>query len=342
MIKFREEESLCFDDILLIPQRSKVKSRQNVDLTICGYSFPIVASPMDTVCEWEMAAHIANQGGIGFIHRYMDKSEQLVELQTAISATEKPKNIGIAIAAIDVFDTQYIEDAIDLGCQWFCIDTANGHGDACVNAVEFLRSNKPMVNIMAGNVSTADGFARLSQAGADAVRVGIGGGSVCTTRVVSGHGVPTLQSIMDCYDYVITNGCDTLIVADGGIRNTGDMVKAFAAGADLVMLGSMLAGTAEAPGDIINENGKQYKEFRGMASKKAQLSWRGTSSVEEGISTTIQYKGSVLDIFEQIRGGLGSGCSYSGTEALETLRYVAMYTTISSNSVKENTPHVKH
>jgi len=330
--------SICFDDILLLPQHSTVSSRHSVDLTMHGYRFPIVASPMDTVCEFEMAKAIVNEGGIGIIHRYMDRSERLYQVETADLASSSKDGIGMALSALECYDTELIDDAIDVGCRWFCIDTANGHGEAAIGAVRHLRAYYPGINIMVGNVATAEGFARLAEAGADAVRVGIGGGATCITRIVSGHGMPTLQSIIDSYEYKINNNIHTLIVADGGIRTSGDIVKAFAAGADLVMLGSMLAGTEEAPGDLIDG----FKTLRGMASEEAQMDWKGESSVVEGVSTKIKYKGSVKNIFSQIKGGIGSGCSYSGVDKLSELAENAEYAIVSALSLGESKPHAIH
>jgi IMP dehydrogenase len=335
MIKVKDN-ALCFDDILLLPQHSNISSRHAVDISSGSYDFPIVASPMDTVCEEDMAVAIANEGGIGIIHRYMDTAERLFKLETACIRTHNKRGIGIALSSLECFDTQFIDDALEFGCTWFCIDTANGHGAAAIGAVKHLRANYPNINIMVGNVATADGFARLAEAGADAVRVGIGGGATCITRIVSGHGMPTLQSIIDCYEYKQNHPTlGTLIVADGGLRNTGDIVKAFAAGADLVMLGSMLAGTEEAPGEAVDG----FKELRGMASKEAQMEWKGSSSVVEGVSAKIKYKGPAREIFDQIRGGIGSGCSYSGVEHLSDLAEGAIYTTVSSLSIGESKPH---
>jgi IMP dehydrogenase len=194
---------------------------------------------------------------------------------------------------------------------------------------------------MAGNVATAEGFARLADAGADSVRVGIGGGSACTTRIVSGHGLPTLASIMDVSDYRMFADRDTCsIIADGGIRNSGDMIKSFAAGADVVMVGSMFAGTDESPGDsLVDSVGNKVKMFRGMASAAAQRDMQGRVSVAEGISTTISYKGSMSDILDQIRGGLGSGCSYSGVSELSKLDEVSEYSEVTILSINESIPH---
>ena len=338
MYKANNKEVLCFDDILLVPQQSSVMSRKTVDLTMHGQSFPIVSSPMDTVTGWAMATEIADAGGIGIIHRYMEDAERLSAVDLAVNGTKNPQNIGMAISANEVYNIQLLDDAFDLGCTWICIDTANGHGTACIKAVSHLKKDlSNRFKIMAGNVATTEGFIYLAQAGADAVRVGIGGGATCTTRIVSGHGVPTLQSIIDCYEAKNTTGTNCLIVADGGIKNTGDIVKSFAAGADLVMLGSMLAGTDEAPGEVLNG----FKEFRGMASPEAQKAWRGSVSVSEGISTKIPYKGSVVDILSNISNGIGSGCSYSGVDKLSDLATSAGYVKVSPLSRQESLPHGK-
>jgi IMP dehydrogenase len=338
MIKAKDKEALCFDDILLVPQKSSIVSRRSVDITMHDQFLPIVSSPMDTVTGWQMATEIADAGGIGIIHRYMSDAERLSAVDLAVNGTRNPQNVGMAISAAEVFNTQLLDDAYDLGCSWICIDTANGHGDACIKAVSHLK--KYLANrfkIMAGNVSTAEGFIYLAQAGADAVRVGIGGGATCTTRIVSGHGVPTLQSIMDCYEAKNTTNTNCLIVADGGIKTTGDMVKAFAAGADLVMLGSFLAGTDEAPGEAVDG----FKAFRGMASPEAQQDWRGSVSVAEGITTKVPLKGPVSGIIDTIIGGLGSGCSYSGVQNLSDLAKYAEYIKVSPLSRAESLPHGK-
>lgn len=329
------KDSICFDDILLLPVYSNVGSRKSVDLTMHGYKFPIVASPMDTVCEWEMALKIVNEGGIGIIHRYINTTERLHQIEKVSALAHNKDGIGVALSSLECFNTEFIDDAIELGCNWFCIDTANGHGDAAIRATQHLRAYYPGINIMVGNVATSEGYARLAEAGADAVRVGIGGGATCITRIVSGHGMPTLQSIMDAYEYKINNNIKTLIVADGGLRTSGDIVKAFAAGADLVMLGSMLAGTEEAPGALVDG----FKELRGMASGEAQMNWKGEISVVEGVAAKIKYKGFVQDVFDQIKGGIGSGCSYSGVSKLSELAENSEYTIVSQASLSESKPH---
>jgi IMP dehydrogenase len=298
---------------------------------------PVIAAPMDTVCGYEMCVAMSKMGGLGILHRYMTKQEQL---NISRRLLDDYIGFGVAISSNDDF-IKHAQAMYDLGVRMILVDTANGHGSYAINAVRELRKIAEDLHIMAGNVATTDGFVMLAEHGADSVRVGIGGGSACTTRIVSGHGVPTLTSIMDCESWIeYNNYTNCSIVADGGIRNSGDMVKAFAAGADAVMVGSMLAGTDESPGNIfVDATGKRVKTFRGMASADAQRDVNGVVSVAEGISTTIPYKGSVEKIVDQIRGGLGSGCSYSGCSNLSELSSFAKYVEVSPASLNESKPH---
>lgn len=332
---------LCFDDILLVPQTSRVNSRHDVDLTMSigkiSLSLPVIAAPMDTVCDVEMCIAMAQAGGLGILHRYMSYDDQIAKAQVL---TEQNIGFGVAIASNNGY-LNHAKALYDIGVRMFLIDTANGHGDYAVRAVGDLRDTYSDIHIMAGNVATSAGFHHLARVGANSIRVGIGGGSVCTTRIVSGHGLPTLHSIMDIEQWRdFSNNYDCAIVADGGIRNSGDMVKAFAAGADAVMVGSMLAGTDEAPGDILTDiHGNDVKIFRGMASAAAQKDFSGKVSVSEGVSTNIPYKGPVRNILEQIRGGLGSGCSYSGVDKLKYLADVTEYAVVTSLTIGESRPH---
>ena len=344
MIQYNKT-ALCFDDILLVPQTSDVLSRHDVDLTMVigsdnrsiSLSLPVIAAPMDTVCDIQMCMAVSKHKGLGILHRFMPYDEQIRKSMYLIDVDTK---FGVAIASNNGF-LDHAQNLYRTGVRILLVDTANGHGSYAVDAVKSLRDRFDDVHIMAGNVATSEGFANLANAGADSVRVGIGGGSACTTRMVSGHGVPTMASIMDVDEWRdISNSYQCSIIADGGIRNSGDMVKSFAAGADAVMVGSMLAGTDEAPGDILTDaGGREVKMFRGMASAAAQSDSAGRISVSEGISTTIPYKGSVSHILTQIRGGLGSGCSYSGSEKLSNLSSVSEYVEVTANTINESRPH---
>lgn len=327
-------EALCFDDILLIPQHGVINSRHDIDLTMLAgglkLDIPIIAAPMDTVCGDAMALELAKRGGLGVIHRYQSLNDQIKMInRVKYNWYQCFGSIGI--------NGDYISDArklINAGVSGLCVDVANGHNYRAIEAVKRLKSEFD-IHIMAGNIATPEGFIDLAMAGANSVRVGIGGGAMCTTRIVTGHGLPTLQSILDIELARMSTQLDCAIIADGGIKNTGDMIKAFAAGADFVMIGSMLAGTSESPGDVIN--GK--KVFRGMASKSAQEDTRGKVSVVEGAETMIAYKGSTEEIIESIIGGLKSGCSYSGVDRLRDLSIFAKMVKVSSNSIKESNPH---
>jgi IMP dehydrogenase len=345
-MKLYKGQTICFDDILIVPQKSNVRSRHKVDLTMSiGHGkrklilkAPIISAPMDTVSDIEMCIVMSNFGGLGILHRHMsggaliDKTKMLADAEC---------RFGVSVGATN----EYMKDAESLynaGARIILIDIANGHSFYAIDAVKALRKNLPDdLHIMAGNVATAEGFLRLSDAGADSVRVGIGGGSACTTRIVSGHGVPTLSSIIDVSDYMMFSDRSTCsIIADGGIRSSGDMVKAFAAGADAVMIGSMLAGTDESPGNILTDsNGSKVKIFRGMASSAAQNDAKGAVSVSEGVSSTVSYKGSVKNILNQIIGGLGSGCSYSGVESLCDLYLKSECVVVTEASTRESMPH---
>lgn len=341
MKELLKDIQLCFDDILMVPQYSEVSSRKDIDLEmeigpLSFLSLPVIASPMDTVCESDMAIAMSKNGGLGIIHRFMPFEKQLIEVS---KASDKGLAVGAAIGAKGEIEHEAIR-LVSAGASLILIDTANGHSKYAIDAVKRLKDVLPeSVHLMAGNVSTQEGFSALSKAGADSVRVGIGGGSVCTTRIISGHGIPTLASIIEIKKYKEAFGISTGIIADGGIRNTGDMIKAFAAGADAVMLGSMLAGTEESPGALeINKDG-MFKTFRGMASKEAN---EGKDiPIAEGVSTKVAFKGSVNNILNDIRGGLGSGCSYSGVSSLKDLYKESMYVKVSSLSNKESMPHAR-
>lgn len=354
------QRSLCFDDVLLIPQLSDIESRSQVDLSVPGFDSvfasltdkhgelkcPIIGSPMDTVISPHSAAVIAKLGGFGVLHRYcsIDDSKKMFLETTKLllddcdnsSSTFIP-NLMVAIGATG----DYLERAAELynvGCRAFCVDVAHGHHMNVKNALNKLKVKfGRKIHVMTGNVATLEAFNDLADWGADSIRTGVGGGSMCTTRIRTGHGVPTLQSIIDC----AKSDRDVYIVADGGIRNSGDAVKALAAGADMVMLGSVLAGHDESPGAIITKDNQRYKKFRGMASREAQLEWRGKVSVAEGESTLIPYKGSLQDTLTDLLEGIKSGLSYSGAKSIREFRSKAKFLGITSNSVKENGPHGK-
>ncbi len=327
------EEAYSFGDVLLKPQKSDISSRSEIDLSseLGGktYGLPIMSSPMDTVTESEMSVTMAEFGGLGVVHRYCSIEDQC-----------KMVGFGSKAAAIGVSEDMMPRSAalLEAGTKVFCVDVAHGDHTLVERALKSLRDKfGEDIAIIAGNAATKKGYNDLSSWGADAVRVGIGGGSICSTRIQTGHGIPTFQSILYCS---AAKG-KAKIVADGGIKTAGDIVKAYAAGADFVMLGSMLAGTKEAPGVTFQGNdGSKYKVYRGMASKEAQYDWRGEARSLEGISTTIPYKGSVVKILKELEQNIRSGLSYSGARNLKDLRKVAKFVKQSQSGQSESDTHI--
>lgn len=333
------KEALTYDDVLLVPQYSDIKSRKEVDISSdldedLTFDLPIISSPMDTVTESEMAYAISKMGGLGIIHRYNSIEEQAGMVAEVVGA-----GVEVVGAAIGVSD-DYFERAqtlVENGAKVICVDVAHGHHILMKNALGTLRQTfDDNVHIMAGNVATLKGINALADWGAQSIRCNIGGGSICSTRIQTGHGMPGLQTIFDC----ARTGHDVAIIADGGIRTSGDIVKALAAGADFVMLGSLLAGTLQSPGDIVTTPEGLKKRYRGMASKDAQMDWRGRYSSNEGVSTFIKYKGEVKDVLQDLRGGIVSGFSYSGARNLTSLQNEAVWVKQTGAGLSESKTHI--
>ena len=332
-------KTVCFEDVLLVPQYSDITSRKEISLdrnldSHISLGFPVISSPMDTVTESDMAVAMSCYGGLGIIHRYNKIEDQckLVEIAKSCGA----KNVGAAIGVTgDYFDRA--ANLVASGCRILCIDIAHGHHAMMRYALEVLRNTYGnAVHIMAGNVATLDGFNDLSDWGADSIRVGIGGGSICSTRVQTGHGVPTLQSVIDCSK----SDRDATLIADGGIRNSGDIVKALAAGADFVMLGSLIAGTDESPGEVIYANGEKHHAYRGMASKDAQIDWRGHTASVEGVSSIIPDKGPISDVLCGLETGIRSGLSYTGSRTISEIQSKSQMIMQTSAGAVESSTHI--
>lgn len=333
------QEALTYDDVLLVPQYSDIRSRSEIDLQTYNFKLPIISSPMDSVTESDMAIAMDKAGGLGIIHRYNDISEQVQEVIKVKKQTNK-------VAAAVGISGDYLERSSELiknGCNILCLDVAHGHHILMKEALSILRKNcGDLVTIIAGNIATPQGYMDLSNWGADIIRANIGGGSICTTRVQTGHGFPGLQTVFDCRHIKESFNLKTGIIADGGIRNSGDIVKALAAGADFVMIGSLLAGTDETPGAVmINpENQMKFKIYRGMASKEAQKDWKGSYSSHEGVSSTVPYKGSVHDVLGDLERGIRSGLSYSGVRTIKELQEKGIWIKQTNASQVEGSPHI--
>ena len=335
-------QTITFDDVLLEPQYSDIISRSQVDIhgTIDDRSkalfLPIISSPMDTVTEVEMAINMHRLGGLGIIHRYNTIDEQCDLVKETLGQVA---TVGAAIGVT----SDYLERAAalyDAGVRVLCVDVAHGHHIMMKNALTELRGILgDDLHIMAGNVGTLEGFNALADWGADSIRVGIGGGSICSTRIQTGHGIPTLQSVLECG----RSDRDARLIADGGIKTSGDIVKAIAAGADFVILGSLLGGCEEAPGDTFRDrDGRCFKTYRGMASAAAQRDWRGSTASLEGVSTTVPCKGPVKKVVEDLVTGIRSGFSYSGARTKEELQAKAKFIIQSQASSIESTTHILH
>jgi IMP dehydrogenase len=335
------QRCLSYDDVLLAPQYSDIRSRSEVSIgnsldEVRAFELPVISAPMDTITESTMAIAMGLAGGLGVIHRYNTIEEQA-------NIVFQCREFGIKnIAAAIGITGDYLERSemlILMGASILCLDVAHGHHEMMKEAIAQIRSRYPYVHIMAGNIATKQAFEDLASWGADSVRIGIGGGSICSTRIQTGHGIPTFQSVLDCASSNASK--DVRIIADGGIRNSGDIVKALAAGADFVMLGSILSGTDQTPGPILTSpQGKKYKTYRGMASKEAQFDWRGKHSSNEGISTTVPYRGSVQHLLQDLDNGIRSGFSYSGAWNMDELHAKSQFVFQTTAGQTESGTHI--
>jgi IMP dehydrogenase len=477
-MKLRPDIALTFDDVLLVPRHSSIRSRRDIDMSTqltreIRLHLPVISANMDTVTEAAMAIAMAQQGGIGVLHRFMSLERQaeqvrkvkraeslvvhnpltilpdaslaqarqvmveenvgglvvvdtagkligmvtnrdvllatdpsalvqtvmtprerlvvagtdetleaareklyqarveklpliasdgtltgLITAQDIVKIQEHPYatkdqlgrlRVGAALG-VHSDDVERAAACIEAGADLLVVDIAHGHSDHTITMVKQLKKTFPGVAVMAGNVATGDGVRELADAGADAIKVGVGAGSICITRIVTGFGVPQLTAVADCAE--VSHKLGLPVVADGGMRTSGDVTKALAAGASTVMLRSMLAGTEEAPGAEIVRQGRRYKVVRGMASLSANVERRKlddtevefseedwTEVVPEGVEAFVPYRGDVADILTQIAGGLRSGMSYAGARTIPDLWENAEFVRITSAGIKESGSH---
>jgi IMP dehydrogenase len=344
---------LTYDDVLLLPDESDVvpsevntrtRLTRNIEIDV-----PVISSAMDTVTEARMAIAMAKAGGIGIIHRNLSIEDQVKHVIEA-------KKSGLAGAAVGVGEDGFARASalIDAGVNVVVVDTAHGHHRAVLDSVARIRKAFPKIEIIGGNIATRAGAQALINAGVDAVKVGVGPGSICTTRVVAGVGVPQITAIMEAHKACVKAGIP--LIADGGLQFSGDIVKAIVAGADSVMLGSLLAGTDESPGDVIEINGLKYKGYRGMGSLGAMQS-RGEQKsyskdrymqddvlaedklVPEGIEGKVAARGPVATVVHQLVGGLRSGMGYAGAPTIADLQKNGRLIQITAAGLQESHPH---
>ena len=334
-------DAITYDDVLLVPSYNHWESRKMVDTSITDrrgkltLAMPLMSANMDTITESEMANFMASKGGIGVLHRFCTIEENV----HMFKACTHPTFVSIGCSPTDLERTEALRDA---GATLFNVDVAHAHaryvGKTLKKIRQMLGENSCL---MAGNVATYAGADYLASCSADIIKVGIGGGSVCTTRIKTGFGVPNLTAIRNC------SRVDRSIVADGGIRTPGDVVKALVFGADFVMIGSMLAGTRPTPGPMLIrqcEDGTeiQVKAYRGMASSEVQEDFHGGMAdwkTAEGVTTEVPYKETEEYIIADILGGLRSGLTYGGASTLRELQRKLDYVVISAASRIENTAH---
>ena len=349
MIMVSIKEALTFDDVTLAPKYSAILPSE-VDTSIkltnnLKLKIPLLSSAMDTVTESKMAIAIAKAGGIGIIHRNLDMKKQIVE----IKKVKKQKLLVGAAVGAGPEELQRAKDVLKEGVDLIVVDTAHGHTKKVSEIVKFIRKTKDKKTALcAGNIATPQAAKFLLKLGVDIIKVGIGPGSICTTRLVAGIGVPQLSAILS-----VRNGIrnkNVKIISDGGIKYSGDLAKAFAAGADAVMIGSLFAGTDETPGKIIKKNGKLFKSFRGMGSVGAMN--KGSADryfqskqkdilkyVPEGVEGFAKYKGSVENVIYKLIGGLKSSMGYLGSKQIKYLRNKPKFVKITKAGFYESMVH---
>lgn len=366
-MKIREEMGLSFDDVLLVPRKSNIKSRTDGSIYLSvqltpniKLQYPLISAAMDTIASFNMIAAMDTLGGLGIIHRFQELEEYL----DVLSMLEPPDfykvaTIGLGQKGIDrvkaLIGHQIIVDALH-------IDVAYAHTNAMEDFIPQIRkiydegiykkykSEKTVklnpVDIIVGSVATYGGVFSLCCAGADAIRVGVGCGSKCSTRIQTGNGVPQITALMEARQAVEAfkdhSNKRVSIICDGGVKDGGDVMKALAAGADAVMSGYLFAGTDETPGEVVEKDGKKFKCYRGMSSMPAQKAWkRGEKVVSvEGVSSMVECKGPVSEVFNGLVGNMLSGMAYQGARTLKELRQNAEFIKITPAGMAESKPRL--
>lgn len=330
------QQAITFDDVLLVPAYNHHESRRLVETAVTDklekltLEIPVFSSNMDTVTGHEMANFMSKHGGMGVMHRFFTIEENVAEFKRCSS------NVFVSVGCTKS-ELDRAAALRDVGAQFFCVDVAHAHAKYVGHTIKELRNLLPEACIMAGNVATYAGADYLASCGADIIKAGIGGGSVCSTRIKTGYGIPMLTCIQDCARI------DRSIIADGGIRTPGDIVKALAFGADFVMIGGMFAGSRPTPGKVITKaDGTKVKQYRGMASREAQEDFMGSMSewkTAEGVATEVPYREDEELILADITGGLRSGLTYSGSSTIRELQRKLDYVTVTQAGRIESLPH---
>lgn len=359
------EQGLAFDDVLLLPgytdfvrEDTDISSRltRNIQLEV-----PLVSAPMDTVTGSELAIALGRSGGMGILHRNLRIGDQAAEVERVKTAGQR---VGAATGIAEGFKER-IGALVEAGVDVVCLDAAHGHTKPMIDAITFIKKTFRDLDVIAGNVATYEGAKALGDAGADGLRVGMGPGAICTTRIISGMGVPQFSAILETTR--AAQECGVPVIADGGIQRSGDMVKALAAGAETVMMGGMFAATTEAPGEVVELSPEEvpeefrksdvvsylFKRYRGMGSTGAMeqgasmqaedefhgKSFTGQVLVAEGVESLVPIRGSVEEVCAQAVGGIRSGLFYIGARSILVLQNEATYIQVSGASLRESHPH---
>ena len=342
------KEALTFDDVLLLPKYSAIlPSNTNINLELTkkiSLKVPFLSSAMDTVTESQMAIAIAKEGGLGVIHRNLNIKSQSYEVR---KVKNKKLIVGAAIGT-NQEDLERARALISNGVDLVVIDTAHGHSEKVLKTLDKIKKIIKNIPVCVGNIATGEAAKKLYNSGADIIKVGIGPGSICTTRMVAGIGVPQISAIIEVKKALKKNKIK--IISDGGIKFSGDIAKALAAGADAIMMGSIFAGTDESPGKKFKSKGKIYKQYRGMGSIGAmsagsanryfQKNFKDKSKfVPEGVEGRVEYKGKVSKIIYQLQGGLRSSMGYIGAKNLSEINKKAKFVKITKAGFYESMVH---
>ncbi len=334
-------EGFTFDDVLIRPAASAMEPAEaSLSTSLCGIHFgvPFLSAAMDRVTESSMAIALGKLGGIGVLHRNCSVEEQ-------VKMVKEIKKAGVhAAAACGPFALDRAKALDDARCDIIVVDCAHGHNLNVVESARKIKKSLKHAKLIFGNIATAEA-AKAACSFADAVKVGVGPGSICTTRIISGVGVPQLSAVLEVVSVAAKKKVP--VIADGGMRTSGDIAKALAAGASAVMLGNMFAGTDESPGAVVERDGKKFKEYRGMGSKsviesaagKERYFTHGRKAVPEGVEAYVPYKGPVADVVATLTSGIQVGMGYAGARTLTEFHKKASFIRITNASIAEGKPH---
>src|SRR6185436_11513196 len=338
------KDGLTFDDVLLEPRYSEIKTRSLIDLSVKidklnkTMKHPIIPANMKTIIGYQMARAVYLSGGLGLLHRFISVDEQLNILHKLQEEFNESVwsflGFSVGVKSEDNLEVDYL---VARGAKILCIDVAHGHSKLCIDMCEYISNMYPHVLLIAGNVATYNGAYSLWAAGADIVKVGVGPGSLCTTRIETGNGVPQLSALMEASQSLKKieasshhSSKQRLIISDGGIKNAGDTVKALCL-SDMVMVGNVFAGCEETPGEILTIDGRSYKEYVGSSTHKANHI--------EGVAAIVPSKGSFKNILTKMLEGIQSGCSYQGVNHVMKLKDNPVFIKITTSGLRESHPH---